>query len=98
MYVMVLSKKSKSIAVFLFCSNGSNIFFFSSYLQIGSWSRYLTDIFDIDDAPEEKNEFNDEEKPESQRSFKAFRLLNALSDLMMIPFEMLADKSTRKEV
>lgn len=65
---------------------------------IGSWSRYLTDIFDIDDAPEEKNEFNDEEKPESQRSFKAFRLLNALSDLMMIPFEMLADKSTRKEV
>lgn len=65
---------------------------------IGSWSWSLTDIFDIDDAREDKNELNDEEKPESQTSSKAFRLLNALSDLMMIPFEMLADKSTRKEV
>lgn len=29
---------------------------------------------------------------------KPFRLLNALSDLMMLPFEMLADPQTRKEV
>lgn len=70
----------------------------SSYLQIGSWSRCLTDIFDIDDAPDDNSEPNNEERPESQTSFKAFRLLNALSDLMMIPFEMLADKSIRKEV
>lgn len=81
----------------MLCSNGRT-FSSLSYLQIGSWSWSLTDIFDIDDAPEDKNELNDEEKPESQTSFKAFRLLNTLSDLMMIPFEMLADKSTRKEV
>lgn len=32
------------------------------------------------------------------KSFKAFRLLNALSDLMMLPTEMFADSSIRKEV
>lgn len=31
-------------------------------------------------------------------SHKPFRLLNALSDLMMLPLEMLADPLTRKEV
>lgn len=69
--------------------------------QIGSWSRWLTDIFGIDDndAPEEnKNEFSDDNKLECQTSFKPFRLLNALSDLMMLPHEMLADRSIRKEV
>uniref|UniRef100_A0A803PHD9 C2 NT-type domain-containing protein n=1 Tax=Cannabis sativa TaxID=3483 RepID=A0A803PHD9_CANSA len=65
---------------------------------IGSWSRCLTDIFDIDDALDDKEVHDDEERPEFQTSFKAFRLLNSLSDLMMIPFEMLADKSIRKEV
>ncbi|KAI3812425.1 hypothetical protein L1987_17133 [Smallanthus sonchifolius] len=66
---------------------------------IGTWSRWLTDLFgiedndiheDADDAIDNKKEFD--------TSFKAFRLLHALSDLMMLPFEMLADKSTRKEV
>ncbi|PON52453.1 EEIG1/EHBP1 N-terminal domain containing protein [Parasponia andersonii] len=65
---------------------------------IGSWSRCLADIFDIDDAPDDESVTNDEDRPKFQTSFKAFRLLNALSDLMMIPFEMLADKSIRKEV
>ncbi|KAL3636454.1 hypothetical protein CASFOL_021001 [Castilleja foliolosa] len=32
------------------------------------------------------------------KPFKAFRLLHALSDLMMIPFGMLADTPTRREV
>ncbi|KAF3431077.1 hypothetical protein FNV43_RR25807 [Rhamnella rubrinervis] len=68
---------------------------------IGSWSRWLTDIFGIDDndAPEEnKTELSDANKLECQTPFKPFRLLNALSDLMMLPYEMLADRSTRKEV
>ncbi|XP_044494010.1 uncharacterized protein LOC123217229 isoform X2 [Mangifera indica] len=68
--------------------------------SIGSWSRWLTDLFGIDDndPPEHMNEISNDESMESVTSSKAFRLLNALSDLMMLPFEMLADSSTRKEV
>ncbi|KAM1303782.1 hypothetical protein ACFX2F_021550 [Malus domestica] len=67
---------------------------------IGSWSRWLTDLFGIDDtdAPDDNTELSDHKGQECPTSFKAFRLLNALSDLMMLPFDMLADKSTRKEV
>ncbi|PQQ16323.1 uncharacterized protein Pyn_20804 [Prunus yedoensis var. nudiflora] len=67
---------------------------------IGSWSRWLTDLFGIDDsdAPDDDTELSDQKRLNCETSFKAFRLLNALSDLMMLPFDMLADKSTRKEV
>eukprot|EP00258_Populus_trichocarpa_P046759 XP_024462778.1 uncharacterized protein LOC7494780 isoform X2 [Populus trichocarpa] len=66
---------------------------------VGNWSRWLTDLFGIDDndSPEEKDEL-DSSRRECETSFKAFQLLNALSDLMMLPFEMLGDRSTRKEV
>ncbi|XP_034920334.1 uncharacterized protein [Populus alba] len=66
---------------------------------VGNWSRWLTDLFGIDDndSPEEKDEL-DSNRRECETSFKAFQLLNALSDLMMLPFEMLGDRSTRKEV
>lgn len=60
---------------------------------IGNWSRWLSDLFGIED-----NDNDDNNGMECVRSFKAFRLLNALSDLMMLPPEMLADSSTRKEV
>jgi hypothetical protein len=68
--------------------------------QIGNWSRWLTDLFGIDDsdACEDENKLDGDKKPECETSFKAFHLLNALSDLMMLPFEMLGDRSTRKEV
>lgn len=68
--------------------------------QIGNWSRWLTDLFGIDDseACEEGNELDNDKKLECETSFKAFDLLNALSDLMMLPLEMLADRSIRKEV
>ncbi|CAN4082975.1 unnamed protein product [Withania somnifera] len=64
---------------------------------VGSWSRWLTDLigFEDEDSPEYSNIFGNDKKTES---FKAFRLLNALSNLMMLPFEMLVDASTRKEV
>ncbi|XP_024993313.1 uncharacterized protein LOC112527118 isoform X1 [Cynara cardunculus var. scolymus] len=70
---------------------------------IGTWSRWLTDLFGIEDndSHEDTDDLVDDkkaEKAEFDTSFKAFRLLHALSDLMMLPFEMLADKSTRKEV
>ncbi|KAI9386672.1 hypothetical protein POPTR_010G057700v4 [Populus trichocarpa] len=66
---------------------------------VGNWSRWLTDLFGIDDSDssEEKDELCSIRRV-SETSFKAFQLLNALSDLMMLPFEMLADRSTRKEV
>ncbi|CAI9756355.1 unnamed protein product [Fraxinus pennsylvanica] len=63
---------------------------------IGNWSRWLTDLFGIeDDLPVDYNIIVDDKRP---KSFKAFRLLHALSDLMMLPFGMLADDSIRKEV
>ncbi|XP_058770757.1 uncharacterized protein LOC131644309 [Vicia villosa] len=64
---------------------------------VGDWSRWLSDLFGIDDCDShEDNNENDDIKYES--SFKPFPLLNTLSDLMMLPFEMLADRSMRKEV
>ncbi|KHN05077.1 uncharacterized protein LOC114403303 [Glycine soja] len=64
---------------------------------IGDWSRWLSDLFSIDDSDsrEVSNE-NNESKCES--SFKPFQFLNALSDLMMLPLDMLADGSMIKEV
>ncbi|GFZ21159.1 hypothetical protein Acr_29g0003210 [Actinidia rufa] len=66
---------------------------------IGNWSRWLSDLFGIEenDSPEDENNHNNNIM-ECGNSFKAFRLLNALSDLMMLPIEMLGDSSTRKEV
>lgn len=67
---------------------------------IGNWSRWLTDLFGIEDndSLEDTDNLGDDKRLEFDTSFKPFRLLNALSDLMMLPFEMLADTSTRKEV
>lgn len=53
---------------------------------------------DEDGSHVEPNEYSDNSKKDSDSSFRAFHLLNALSDLMMLPFEMLADRTTRKEV
>ncbi|MBA0689096.1 hypothetical protein Goari_006840, partial [Gossypium aridum] len=67
---------------------------------IGNWSRWLTDLFGIDDndGPEDSNEVDDDKKAGFEASFKAFGLLNALSDLMMLPSDMLVNRSLRKEV
>ncbi|KAL2253738.1 uncharacterized protein LOC105168391 [Sesamum indicum] len=62
---------------------------------IGNWSRWLTDLFGLEDDSTEDNVLGNSKR---SKSFKAFRLLHALSDLMMLPFGMLADASTRKEV
>ncbi|GER33280.1 hypothetical protein STAS_09410 [Striga asiatica] len=52
---------------------------------IGDWSRWLTDLFGMDDM--------DGDTPS-----KPFRILNALSDLMMLPKDMLLRRSIREEV
>ncbi|KAG8475509.1 hypothetical protein CXB51_032267 [Gossypium anomalum] len=67
---------------------------------IGNWSRWLTDLFGIDDNDglEDSNEVDDDKKGGFEASFKAFGLLNALSDLMMLPSDMLVNRSLRKEV
>ncbi|CAI9093240.1 OLC1v1028697C8 [Oldenlandia corymbosa var. corymbosa] len=61
---------------------------------IGNWSRWLSDLFGIEDSESAEDNIDDK----GPYSFKAFLLLNALSDLMMLPLEMLTDVSTRKEV
>ncbi|XP_056169821.1 uncharacterized protein LOC115672870 isoform X2 [Syzygium oleosum] len=65
---------------------------------IGNWSRWLTDLFGRDDTdlPEDESEYVDDEGKDS--SFKSFHLLSALSDLMMLPKDMLLSRSIRKEV
>ncbi|GAB4840582.1 hypothetical protein Ancab_021351 [Ancistrocladus abbreviatus] len=67
---------------------------------VGSWSSSLTDFFSFDekDSLGNKNESDQKQKLRSEASFKAFPLLNALSDLMMLPLGMLSDYSTRTEV
>ncbi|KAI8533437.1 hypothetical protein RHMOL_Rhmol10G0010200 [Rhododendron molle] len=70
---------------------------------IGNWSRWLTDLFGIDDGDsfqDRKDDSNDDEdgRKDCDTSFKSFRLLNALSDLMMLPKDMLLSRSIRKEV
>lgn len=61
-------------------------------VQIGNWSRWLTDLFGIDDDE------NDDGRTDYDTSFKSFHLLNALSDLMMLPKDMLLNSTVRKEV
>lgn len=67
--------------------------------QVGNWSRWLTDLFGIDDddCPIDGNECDDD-RQDAAASFKSFLLLNALSDLLMLPKDMLLDVSIRREV
>ncbi|CAF2141930.1 unnamed protein product [Brassica rapa] len=60
---------------------------------IGTWSRWLEDQF------EQKEDKSDSYNKKSDcENFRLFHLLNSLGDLMMLPFKMLAEKSTRREV
>uniref|UniRef100_A0A1J3K547 Dilute domain-containing protein n=1 Tax=Noccaea caerulescens TaxID=107243 RepID=A0A1J3K547_NOCCA len=70
---------------------------------IGNWSRCLTEMFGInsDDslAKEKRNREDDHHHVESQASDrKAFVLLNELSDLLMLPKDMLMERSIREEI
>ncbi|XP_021771012.1 uncharacterized protein LOC110735154 [Chenopodium quinoa] len=70
---------------------------------IGNWSRWLSDLFgmDDDDAPEDEREDKEDDDSEGfqyDSSFKSFSLLKSLSDLMMLPKDMLLNESIRREV
>lgn len=52
---------------------------------------------DNDDSLEEVNGHDDNDERQDT-SFKSFHLLYALSDLMMLPKDMLLSESIRKEV
>ncbi|GER56060.1 hypothetical protein STAS_33767 [Striga asiatica] len=64
--------------------------------SIGNWSRWLSDLFGLEEDTTGNNDIVSNGK--KSKPSKAFRLLHALSDLMMLPFKMLADNSTRREV
>ncbi|CAL5001316.1 unnamed protein product [Urochloa decumbens] len=64
--------------------------------SIGNWSRWLTDKFGIDDDDLDIGNNDDERRGAAQS--KSFQLLNELSDLLMLPKDMLLEKSIRKEV
>lgn len=69
-------------------------------LQIGNWSRWLQDKFGmVAAAPEKHGQAGDESDDRSGAAdFYSFKLLNELSDLLMLPKDMLLEKSIRKEV
>ncbi|KAE8680878.1 hypothetical protein F3Y22_tig00111366pilonHSYRG00267 [Hibiscus syriacus] len=60
---------------------------------IGNWSRWLTDLFGIDDENDQGGSGDRQDT-----SVKPFHLLNALSDLMMLPKDMLLSRPIREEV
>ncbi|CAO1940564.1 unnamed protein product [Urochloa humidicola] len=64
--------------------------------SIGNWSRWLTDKCGIDDDDSDIGNNHDERRGAAQS--KSFQLLNELSDLLMLPKDMLLEKSIRKEV
>ncbi|XP_062192589.1 uncharacterized protein LOC133896092 [Phragmites australis] len=65
--------------------------------SIGNWSRWLTDKFGMDND-ESENIGNDGDERRGAAESKSFQLLNELSDLLMLPKDMLHEKSIRKEV
>lgn len=67
---------------------------------IGNWSRWLTDLFgmDDDDPPEAERDDDEDEGLNYNSSFKSFYLLKSLSDLMMLPKDLLLSESVRREV
>uniref|UniRef100_A0A0E0AXC1 Dilute domain-containing protein n=1 Tax=Oryza glumipatula TaxID=40148 RepID=A0A0E0AXC1_9ORYZ len=65
--------------------------------SIGNWSRWLTDNFGID-ADDSEEDGTDTGSERSAAESKSFQLLNELSDLLMLPKDMLVEKSIRKEI
>ncbi|CAL9137279.1 unnamed protein product [Musa textilis] len=69
--------------------------------SIGNWSRWLTDVFgmDAEDSTKDVQDANEEETlKEANAGSKSFHLLNELCDLLMLPKDMLLDRTVRKEV
>ncbi|CAH8385372.1 unnamed protein product [Eruca vesicaria subsp. sativa] len=68
---------------------------------IGNWSRSLTEMFGMnsdDSLAKEKRNSEDNHHESEGSDSKAFVLLNELSDLLMLPKDMLMESSIREEV
>ncbi|KAI3811701.1 hypothetical protein L1987_21430 [Smallanthus sonchifolius] len=67
---------------------------------VGNWSRWLSDWFGLDTEDEHEHGTCEDvsEKDGKSSELKCFHLLNALSDLLMLPKDMLMDSSVRTEV
>lgn len=70
------------------------------FLQVGNWSRWLTDMFgiDADDVPQDQDCNDGDDRRGGDGEPKSFLLLKSLSDFLMLPKDMLMDRSIRKEV
>ncbi|XP_051188386.1 uncharacterized protein [Lolium perenne] len=69
--------------------------------SIGSWSRWFTDTFGMDGDDSEKDGQDagrDGDERNGKGGLNSFKLLNELSDLLMLPKDMLLENSIRKEV
>ncbi|XP_042944288.1 uncharacterized protein LOC122278217 isoform X1 [Carya illinoinensis] len=69
--------------------------------SIGNWSRWLTDMFGMDSDDSLKENQHGSEDDDMQGGAgepKSFLLLNELSDLLMLPKDMLMDRPVREEV
>ncbi|XP_074577804.1 uncharacterized protein LOC141834328 [Curcuma longa] len=64
---------------------------------VGNWSRLLTGLFGMDVDESHADGDSQDDRITITKSFKTFHLLNALSDLLMLPKDMLLEKSIRKE-
>lgn len=66
---------------------------------MGNWSRWLTDMFgmDVEDCPPEDENCEDDRRG-GDSELQSFPLLNDLSDLLMLPKDMLMDRHVRHEV
>jgi hypothetical protein len=76
------------------------VFTLNSLVQVGNWSRWLTDLVGIDaeDSPRVGGDSQEDNNEDVETTFSSFPLLNATSDLLMLPKDMLMEKSIRKEV
>lgn len=69
-------------------------------LQIGNWSRWLADFFGKGPEQSAKDDENgiEDDYRQGLDETNSFQLLNALSDLLMLPKDMLMDRTVRIEV
>ncbi|KAG6603242.1 hypothetical protein SDJN03_03851, partial [Cucurbita argyrosperma subsp. sororia] len=68
--------------------------------SVGNWSRWLTNVIgiDADDSSVDQHGSDDDIRPDADGRSKSFPLLNSLSDLLMLPKDMLTDRSVREEI
>lgn len=70
------------------------------FFQVGNWSRWFSDKLDMeeDSLPIDDTETYSDDHNITHDKTKCFFLLNELSDLLMLPKDMLMDRSIRNEV